>query len=511
MDKKQRHCDRYNFPTRLIRKIAVFSHRWTGTAFCLLFSWWFVSGIFMMYCDFPEVKETDRLARSQPIDASRVHLSASDAWAELKTQGVPDEMALAMFDGHPAWLFRLGRSQTMVYADDGQIRNEFPPDVNLRTAASWTAQPPGAAKARVLTSEDQWTVGGIYRRNAPLTKYSWPNGEQVYVSGVDGQVVQYTTRRSRLGAWLGPIPHWLYFTALRNNPRLWSRIVIWLSGAATVVAILGLIAGLIMYSPTKRYRSSGIPTSIPYAGPKRLHMILGLFFGLLACTWAFSGMLSMDPFPMPGTHNSEAASAILEALSGDPFTFEAFAPKHPREALTQVAAELKVKRLELLIVAGEPFYLATEDARHSMLIPVKGAPEPEFNRGRLLEIVRKASQPVGLAETRFISDYDAYYLDRHGALPLPALRVRLKDPRGTAFYIDLRTARVVAGYSSGMWVERWAYHGFHSMNLPWLYKHRPAWDILVLTLMLGGTSLSVTSVIIGWKLLRRKRAAFLTV
>ena len=82
----------------------------------------------------------------------------------------------------------------------------------------------------------------------------------------------------------------------------------------------------------------------------------------------------------------------------------------------------------------------------------------------------------------------------------------MKDPAATRFYVDPRTGRVVAGYSSAMWAERWVYHGFHSINLPWLYKHRPAWDIVVLTLMLGGTCLSITSVIIGWKLLlRRKR------
>ena len=501
----------YNFPTRLIRKIAVFSHRWTGTAFCLLFSWWFVSGVFMMYWDFPGVKESDRLTRSLPIDVSAVNLSARDAWAELKTSGVPDEITLAMFDGHPAYSFRSGRSRTIVYADSGQVRSKFPPDVNLRTAAAWTAQPGASAKAEVLTSEDQWTVGGVYRRNAPLTEYSWPNGEEVYVSGVNGQVVQYTTRISRLGAWLGPIPHWLYFTPLRKNGRLWSKVVIWLSGAATVVAILGLIAGLFMYSPGKRYRTSGIPTSIPYAGPKRLHMILGLFFGLLACTWAFSGMLSMDPFPVKTAGNSGAASAIPEALNGEPFTFEAFAAKHPREALTQVGSDLKIRKLEFLIVAGEPFYLATQDSQHSRMIPVKGAPREEFDHGRLLEIVSKASAPDGIAEARFITEYDAYYLDRHGELPLPALLVRLKDPAQTTFYIDPRTARVIAGYSSAMWTERWVYHGLHSMNLPWLYKHRPAWDIVVLTLMLGGTSLSITSVIIGWKLLRRKRAAYLTV
>lgn len=54
-----------------------------------------------------------------------------------------------------------------------------------------------------------------------------------------------------------------------------------------------------MYSPSKRYWRLGEPTSIPYKGQKRLHMIFGLFFGIVAYTWAFSGMLSMDPFPVP--------------------------------------------------------------------------------------------------------------------------------------------------------------------------------------------------------------------
>ena len=51
-----------------------------------------------------------------------------------------------------------------------------------------------------------------------------------------------------------------------------------------------------MYSPAKRYRQAESHKH-SLCGPKRLHMILGLFFGVLACTWAFSGMLSMDPFP----------------------------------------------------------------------------------------------------------------------------------------------------------------------------------------------------------------------
>jgi hypothetical protein len=276
--------------------------------------------------------------------------------------------------------------------------------------------------------------------------------------------------------------------------------VIWLSGFATGVAVLGLIAGLSMYSPSRRYRSNGIPTSIPYNGPKRLHMILGLFFGLIACTWAFSGMLSMDPFPVKIAGEDPR---IPEALNAEPFRFESFAAKHPREALRQVSSEMNAKEVEFVSVAGESAFLATQDESHTRLIPLTGPPEAEFNRTRIIDLVTRASQPTGLAEARLIDEYDSQYLDRHGELPLPVIRVRMKDAQRSTFYIDPRTARIVGAYSSGRWPERWLYHGLHSINLPWLYNHRPAWDIVVLLMMLGGASLSITSVIIGWQMLRR--------
>ena len=52
-----------------LKKFAIVCHRWTGAAFCILFCWWFLSGIFMMYCDYPEVKSADRLAHALPLDA----------------------------------------------------------------------------------------------------------------------------------------------------------------------------------------------------------------------------------------------------------------------------------------------------------------------------------------------------------------------------------------------------------------------------------------------------------
>jgi hypothetical protein len=135
---------------------------------------------------------------------------------------------------------------------------------------------------------------------------------------------------------------------------------------------------------------------------------------------------------------------------------------------------------------------------------VHGNPAPEFDQAHLTSMISEAAQPYQVASVRVVRDYEAYYIARHGELPLPVLCARLNDPQGSAFYIDPKTARVVASYGTAARWNRWLYHGWHSFNLPWLYRYRPAWDALVLALLAGGSALSYTGVIIAWRLLRRK-------
>jgi hypothetical protein len=481
-----------------------------GVAFCLLFAWWFISGMFMMYWDYPSVGAEDRLERASPLDASQIQLSPQQAFARLGMDQDPSSIRLTTFDNRPVYRFRAGRGQSTVYADSGEVLSEFPPELNLRTAAAWTGQPAGASRVEILTEPDQWTLEGSFRNIKPVAKYSWPDGEHVYIAQNTGEVVQYTTTSSRLFAYLGAIPHWLYFTPLRKNGPLWSKIVIWCSGIATVAALMGLIVGISMYSPSKRYRLQGSATSVPYTGQKRLHMIFGLFFGIVACTWTFSGMLSMDPFPIGGQDTAGrgkgGAARIPGALRGGRFQMASYAAKSPRDALVQLAPDFGVKELELTSFAGQPVYLATAGPGKTRIVPVQGEPVPEFDRARIIDVVAKAVQPVALAASGVMTQYDAYYLDKNRQRPLPVVYIQLKDELNSRVYIDPKTAKVVGSHSSTTeaWVTRWLYHGLHSVNFPWLYNHRPAWDVVVLTLMLGGTTLCVTSVIIGFQLLRRK-------
>ncbi len=327
----------------------------------------------------------------------------------------------------------------------------------------------------------------------------------MYFSQVSGEVVQYTTTASRLGAYVGAIPHWLYFTPLRSQGPTWSRVVIWSSGIGTFSAILGVVIGVWMYSPSKRYRYAGARTVIPYRGQKRWHMILGLVFGIATATWAFSGMLSMDPFPTPtSADESPSSSDFPQALRGA-LDYGAFAARHPREALAAIP-NLPVKELELTAFAGRPIYLATLAGGETRIVPLTGGVRTEFDRQEVVDVVTKAAQADGLAEIRVLDQYDRYYLDRRRERPLPVVLAALNDSGHSRYYVDPKTGRVVGIYRSSGWVTRWLYHGLHSFNFPWLYNYRPLWDIVVITFMLGGTALAVTSLILAWRVLGRKLA-----
>ena len=172
---------------------------------------------------------------SPALDASTVRLSPEQAYATVAEGPLPAPVRLNSFDGRP--VYRFG-NEGIVYADTGEVQSDVSPELMLRVASAWTGQPADAARIESVEEVDQWTVGGVFRFR-PLWKYSWPNGEQVYVSGNSGEVVQYTTTGSRLGAYVGAIPHWFYFTPLRKHGPQWSRVVIWSSGIGTFAALLG--------------------------------------------------------------------------------------------------------------------------------------------------------------------------------------------------------------------------------------------------------------------------------
>src|SRR5438876_1051100 len=163
-------------------------HRWLGVGLCALFLLWFASGVGMMYWDFPAVTPGDRLERAASLDPATIRVSPEEALAALEADRAPAGIRLNTFDGRPVYRFRIGREDTLVYADTGEPPGIVSRALMDRVASAWTGRPLDAARVEATSAVDQWTVQGPLRTLRPMWKYSWPNGEQVYVAQRTGEV-----------------------------------------------------------------------------------------------------------------------------------------------------------------------------------------------------------------------------------------------------------------------------------------------------------------------------------
>jgi hypothetical protein len=497
-------------------------HRWIGVVLCVLFLLWFGSGIGMMYWGMPSVSARDRLERSPAIDPMKVALSPLEAAKKVGSTPSPGQVRLTTFHGRPA--YRIG--DQVIYADTGEEQGKASAFFRNRAAAAWTGQSTQLAVVESVGETDQWLVGSALRNLRPLWKYSWPNGEQLYI-GESGEVLQYTTRSSRLAAYASAIPHWLYFTPLRKHQPVWIRVATYSAMVGTAGAILGVIIGIWLYSPSKRYRFAGAPTRIPYRGWKRWHTICGLVFGLATITWTFSGSLAFLPFPsaqparpqaattqrdgQPAQREGRPAQGPGRRRGGNPSVAAAlrgrvdladFEPAHPRDVLSHFA-NLGIRELQFTSFAGQPLYSASLADGSSRLISLDGRVIDEFDRSQIIDIVKTTAADPQAVETRIVEQYDLHYLDRTRQRPLPVILALMHDAENTRYYIDPKTATVVGTASSRNQWRRWAYNGLHSLNFPWLYNHRPLWDIVVIAFMLGGMALSATSLMLAWRAVGR--------
>jgi hypothetical protein len=134
--------------------------------------------------------------------------------------------------------------------------------------------------------------------------------------------------------------------------------------------------------------------------------------------------------------------------------------------------------------------------------PERGA-FTRFADDDVLAVAKAAVPGVGIEDSVWLSSYDSYYYDHRMANPLPILRVRYTDPQQTWLYLDPADGLIALKHERLSRLNRWLYHGLHSLDFPFLYYRRPAWDIVVVVLSLGGLALSMTTMVAAWRRLRR--------
>ena len=470
-----------------MRKLLILVHRYLGIVFSLLFFTWFVSGVAMIYTrGMPSLTPEARLEHLPVINPGSVRLTPAQALTKAELGGPPESAKLLTILNRPAYRFESGGSFVTVFADNGELL-DVTTDVAAEAARLFSELPEDRVQpAGVLNNVDQWTI--LARRYLPLHKFVFDDTArtELYVSGVTGEPVVLTTRNGRRLAWISAIPHWLYFEGLRKNSWLWRQVILWTSGPATIAALIGLILAVIQYRRKQPH--------IPYKGWLRWHYITGAIFGLLTVTWMFSGFLSVDPWYWASDGAMGGAQAA--ALQGGDLDLRKFPL-----GLPQIPQAASAKEVEFLTIQGDPYYRVKGG---DSLLTLVSSPRMEVRRepfsiDSIMERVVSPTPELSVIESTVLEDYDSYYYTFDRAAPLPVLRIKFNDPESTWLYVDPQMSELVARAHRRERLNRWIYHGFHSLDFSFWYYKRPLWDVVIVGLSLGGALLSFIGIVIAWK------------
>jgi hypothetical protein len=457
---------------------------------------WCLSGFVMLYQSYPELSGAERRAGLAPLDLTQCcELGALAASPEAVAPGFRVEM----LRGAP--VLRLGGG-----GRGGRASESAPAIIDLRTGLPVSA----LSSAEVLEvaahygrgngieglprlvgplEVDQWTIQSA-RRNQPAYHVAFddPAGHEIYVSGASGEVFQDTNRRERILSWLGAIPHWLYPLALRRNGPLWTEIVVWTSVVGTFLAATGLYVGIARFKrrgKDKRFRS-------PFRGWWYWHHMTGLVFGALTLTWVFSGLMTMSPWGVldgggaGGGYTRTIAGEVtwgeverfLAAAAADPERFRGF------------------RELEPAPFGGELHVLA-HAAEGAAAVRFDAAGRPATVGVEQIELAA-ASLAAPVREISVLDREDSYYYGHKNPVELPVYRLLVDDADATRLYVSPSTGGVRAVDATRR-LSRWIRTGLHGLDFPVL-RIRPIWDVVVVLLLLGVTTVCATG---SWMAVKR--------
>ena len=469
-------------------------HRYLGIAIGLVVALWCLSGFVMMYVQYPDLNEREYLAGLQEIDSSACCIANQDVLEQL--EGV-DEVSVEMLAGRPVIRARYGRDQSLVVnLRTGRWISAIDQETAIQQADAFLSASGMDGKARFLAriEHDQWTVAGYFNAWRPLYRVAAGDktGTQLYVSSVNGQVIQITSSTERFWNWFGAVTHWIYPTVIRQNTALWSQVVIWLSIASLFLVVFGLYLGIMQYGA----RSNGFKS--PNQGLNLWHHYSGLIFGLVTVTWLFSGLLSMNPW---GAFEGSGSFEERRRLQGSPISSAAVIDFI--EALGSNSLPTGTVQLRSAPLDGTFALIATDSAGHATRLNATTLhPEtlPENTWSRVAELVGPGKT---VRESGMIESGDNYYFSHHEQVSFPVYRIVFDDAERTRYYFDAESAELIQKYDSDRRWNRWLFLGLHRGDFTALMRRRPLWDLMLLPLMIGVTVGAITGVFMGYRRLAK--------
>jgi uncharacterized iron-regulated membrane protein len=100
----------------------------------------------------------------------------------------------------------------------------------------------------------------------------------------------------------------------------------------------------------------------------------------------------------------------------------------------------------------------------------------------------------------FLDEADPYYVGQGGTLPV--YRVIANDAENTRYYLDPVSGSLLARVDANRRWQRWLFGAIHRLDFAAWVRARPAWDIILIALMLGGFTVSATGVYLAVRRVR---------
>ena len=474
-------------------KIFSFLHKLTGCLLCGLFFMWFASGIVMIHHSFPRASADKQLERQQPLPAELPSVETLVA-ALPDTMEVPSLSLLMLLD-EP--VFRIGSRETKLVSARTLKPVEETRETTVRT---WCDAP--VARIDTLTKLDQWIPFGRNREELPIYKYHFddPERHQLYISSKSGRVLQFTSHKERVWAWFGAIPHWVYFTWLRQEQQLWSNTVKWAAGIGCIMLILGFILAIRVAVKSKNKVA-------PYKKKwYNWHYILGFVFGLFAITFAFSGMMSLADMPeflkKAPRDKSEQTQPGAGRRGGPGRQGNLHPDRYTLDYRRALAACPGTKTIAWNNYKGHPYYTLTLAPKQQ--VHIDASDSLQVKRFTLTEeMVRREMQQQYRDSIPFtverLEQFDKeYHFRKVTDNMLPVYRVIVDDYMHTRWYYNPVTL-AVRRIDDDTRTRNWLYHKLHTLDFKFLNDRPWLWNIVMYTLMIGGTALSVTGIVLSVK------------
>lgn len=483
-----------------MRKFLIVLHRVLGTALSFLLLMWFLTGFVMMYHNFPtsgtkEYRHLTALPDSLPqIDIIRKVIPQSEQIRVLNVE---------MFREKPVFKIETDKNSYTLSVDTTlkTISNSVPFEELESYAKKWNEAE--IVKVDTLNRLDQWIPYSSYKSDFPIYKFTFNDSEKsyLYLSSVTGKALQYVNREQRFWAWVGPIPHMLYFWQWRQHRAEWITTVTFLSGFGAIMCLSGIIIGiwsyLIVYKKKKKFRT-------PYRKFYfKWHHIFGFVFGFFVFMFVLSGMMSFNELPQWAvkTHDNSIEKQIKEST---PINLDAF--KTDYRFILQNNSQ-KVKSISFEQFGEKAYYSTIIDSKSQNIdAQTNSLQELYLSEKDVLSRVKQISDAP--SKIQLMEEFDNYYVGFTKRMQLPVYKVELEDADRSTFYIEPKTGRT-RYFNKNSRAKKWIYPAFHSLRFKFFAEHKFLRDIVLWALLFGGTIVSLTGFILGIKyigrLFRRRR------